>query len=126
MDDFEAAWLAPVHKGVRIHFFGGSRDGEYVEIDSPGMYSIGRQENAALRFSDDDAVDCKASREHARINVRENGVTLERLSATNGLDVFNVEVEEGRVIALQDGDLIRVGRGGPRIGVRIGDLEKLQ
>lgn len=125
MDDFEAAWLAPVHKGVRIHFFGGSRDGDYEEIVSTGSYSFGRKDAADFRFSDDDAVDAKVSREHARISVGPDGVTLERLGATNGLDVFNVEVEQGRVVPLHDGDLIRMGRGGPRIGVRIGDLAEL-
>lgn len=125
MDDFEAVWLAPVHRGVRLHFIGGSRDGEYVEIESSGVYSFGRDEEADFSFRDDNAVDAKVSREHALLKVSSRGVTLENRNPTNGLDLFDVEVDAGRVVALSDGDLVRLGRGGPRIGVRIGRLAEL-
>lgn len=125
MDEFEAAWLAPIRKGVRLHFIGGSRDGHCAEIDRAGTYSFGRAEAAAFSFSCDDAVDAKVSREHAQIRVDAHGVVLERIKPTNGLGVFNVEVEEGRTVRLKDGDLIRLGRGGPRICVRIGELAGL-
>lgn len=123
--EFEAAWLAPVEKGVRLHFFGGSHDGCYVEIDKAGDYAVGCDEDAWFVCDKNDPIDAMVSRRHARITVSQEGVTVFALKPTNGLYLFSLDIPPGRGVPLRDGDLLRLGRGGPRIGVRIGDLSCL-
>jgi predicted component of type VI protein secretion system len=125
MREFEAACLSPVFAGVRLHFFGGSRDGAYEEIGMTGVYTLGRDPESSFAFSDFDPVDAMVGRDHARIRVTREGVYLRGLSPANWLELFSMPVAEGGETLLNDGDLIRLGRGGPRICVRIGHLSEL-
>jgi predicted component of type VI protein secretion system len=125
MSDFEAAYLSPVFTGVRFHFFGGSRDGTYREIGMTGTYTFGRDPKSSFAFSDFYPVDAMVSCNHASIRVTREGVYLRRLSPANGLELFGVPAAENGETPLSDGDLIRLGRGGPRICIRIGHLSEL-
>lgn len=75
--------------------------GRRLPLDRPEVI-VGRSDTAAIQVDED-----WVSREHARIEVRERGCTLEDLGSTNGTWVNDARVT---TTALADGDLIRVGQ----------------
>lgn len=75
----------------------------FQEIDLPvGTFLIGRAQHCQLTIDDP-----LVSREHARIRVTPNGVSIEDMNSRNGVFVNGKPVHEEVVLA--DGDRIRIG-----------------
>lgn len=108
--------------GVRLYFYGGSRDSMCVAIERCGEFLFGRNEESAFRFSDDNRIDARVSRRHALLRVLGDTVTLVNQAPRNGLMLNGVSLDDYQEELLNDTDVITLGGKGPNIRVRIGDL----
>lgn len=114
-------WLTGVPPGVNLMFHGGSRDGEKVTVVTVGEYSLGRSASSTWTFPDDGHV----SGYHALLRVTREEIVLVNLSPKNGLLLFGEKLPPNTETKLHDQDVFQLGRGGPYIEVRIGDLSIL-
>lgn len=111
--------------GVKLYFYGGSRDNMCVSVDSCGEFLFGRTEESAFRFSDDNRIDARVSRRHALLRVLPDAVMLVNQAPRNGLMLNGVSLADYQEEPLNDTDVITLGGKGPHIRIRIGDLREL-
>jgi pSer/pThr/pTyr-binding forkhead associated (FHA) protein len=79
----------------------GLRKGSKISVTEPTI--IGREADSGIQLGDDDF----ASAQHARIDLRSDGVWVEDLGSTNGTFVNDQRVTAER---LQPGDVVKVGQ----------------
>src|SRR5262245_8071563 len=92
---------------------GGSLNGRSFELDQ-GYLALGRHENCALRFHHE--YDPGVSSYHALIESTNGHFTIKDQQSTNGTYVNGAAVQEKN---LQNGDIVRLGKEGPEIHVRV-------
>lgn len=84
-----------------LHQLEGSRRGQIYRL-TPGEHWIGRDEGASIRVDGPDA-----SRRHALLTVRADGIEAQDLGSKNGIFVDGERVEERTMLA--HGARLRVG-----------------
>ena len=102
---------------LTLTFMSGARDGEIVRLEttgSPQSVSMGRTAPCELVISDDPDM----SRRHARIFWNRSSWMLEDLNSSNGTFIgeFQTASRLAAPIAINDGDIFRVGLTRLRLG----------
>lgn len=93
----------------------GSLNGQTFDL-SEGALSIGRSENASIRF--DPLNEKIASKQHAFIELKTDGFYLIDNRSTNGTFVNGQRIE---TVKLNDGDMIQFGTGGNTANIAVED-----
>jgi DNA-binding NtrC family response regulator len=97
------------------------RDGAYPRaLPTAGELLVGRDDDADIRL-----VDGRASRQHARITVDGERITVIDLGSANGTRLRDASIEPNRPVPIQPGDVISIGgtmlilhRGAAELGAR--------
>jgi hypothetical protein len=105
--------MAPLSFRIR-HLAGSSRAGELQELKG-SVFRIGRAEDCEIRF--DPGVDRKVSGAHAELTLTPTGLVIRDVGSRNGTFVNGQSVSA--VQSLSDGDVVRLGNGGPEFRVEL-------
>jgi predicted component of type VI protein secretion system len=99
---------------VEFTFLAGRRAGRSVSL-AKSYLTIGRHPTSDLRFGPDE--DLEVSSRHAAVLLRDGVRLLRDLGSTNGTFVNGARLRGDHVLA--DGDVLRLGRDGPEVRVRL-------
>jgi ABC-type multidrug transport system ATPase subunit/pSer/pThr/pTyr-binding forkhead associated (FHA) protein len=101
---------------LRLTFVSGTRNGSELEL-AGSVFRIGRARGSTVWTPEDPMV----SAQHAKIVRLDEGYVLMDLESTNGTLLNGHAVQRS---LLHDGDVIRLGHGGPELQVRILESER--